>query len=157
MLGPVDLKDFIYMKTRLRTLLTDQSSRRAPHRKKGTLTANCFISRHPVVLRTRKLDFRGTEPVFLIDESRLNLSSDDNLVRVWRQRCERLNHVFALQQHTAPTASVMAWGAISYSTQSPLVLIRGTMQRSGMSMPSCNHMCCLSCKGFQDAFSTRQC
>ncbi|GFY11113.1 uncharacterized protein TNCV_4470991 [Trichonephila clavipes] len=47
MLGPVDPRDVIYTKTRLKTLLTDQSSRGPPHRKKCTSTANCFIGRHP--------------------------------------------------------------------------------------------------------------
>ncbi|GFS88563.1 transposable element Tcb2 transposase [Trichonephila clavipes] len=61
------------------------------------------------------------------DESRNNLSSDDNCVRVWRPRGERLNPAFALQRHTAPTAGVMVWGAIAYNTRSPLVLMRGTM------------------------------
>ncbi|GFU08402.1 transposable element Tcb2 transposase [Trichonephila clavipes] len=41
------------------------------------------------------------------DESRFNLSYDDNRVRVWRPHNERLNPAFALQQHTAPTAGVM--------------------------------------------------
>ncbi|GFS98240.1 transposable element Tcb1 transposase [Trichonephila clavipes] len=67
-------------------------------------------------------------PVFrTIDESRFNLSSDDNRVRVWRPRGERLNPAFALQQHTTPTACVMVWGAIAYKTRSSLVLIRDTM------------------------------
>ncbi|GFU43087.1 transposable element Tcb2 transposase, partial [Trichonephila clavipes] len=61
------------------------------------------------------------------DESRFNLSSDDNRVRVWRPRGERLNSAFALQRHTAPTAGVMVWGAIAYYTRSLLVLIRGIM------------------------------
>ncbi|GFX80168.1 uncharacterized protein TNCV_2108121 [Trichonephila clavipes] len=61
------------------------------------------------------------------DESRFNLSSDDNHVRVWRPRGERLNPAFALQRHTAPSAGVMVWGAIAYNTRSPLVLIHGTM------------------------------
>ncbi|GFW60331.1 transposable element Tcb2 transposase [Trichonephila clavipes] len=65
--------------------------------------------------------------VVFSDESRFNLSSDDNRVRVWRPRDERLNPAFALQRHTAPTAAVMVWGAIAYNTRSPLVLIRGTM------------------------------
>ncbi|GFU16085.1 transposable element Tcb2 transposase [Trichonephila clavipes] len=65
--------------------------------------------------------------VVFCDESRFNLSSDDNRVRVWRPRGERLNHAFALQRHTAITAGVMVWGAIAYNTRSPLVLIRGTM------------------------------
>ncbi|GFV97682.1 transposable element Tcb2 transposase [Trichonephila clavipes] len=43
------------------------------------------------------------------DESRFNLSSNYNRVYVWRLRCERLNPVFALQRHTAPTADVMVW------------------------------------------------
>ncbi|GFY05925.1 transposable element Tcb2 transposase [Trichonephila clavipes] len=55
------------------------------------------------------------------DESRFNLSSDDNRVRVWRHRGERLNLAFALQQHTSPTAGVMVWGAIAYNMRSPLV------------------------------------
>ncbi|GFV86189.1 transposable element Tcb2 transposase [Trichonephila clavipes] len=65
--------------------------------------------------------------VFCSDKSRFNLSSDDNRVRVRRPRGERLNPAFALQRHTAPTASVMVWGANACNTRSPLVLIRGTM------------------------------
>ncbi|GFY07336.1 transposable element Tcb1 transposase [Trichonephila clavipes] len=60
-------------------------------------------------------------------ESRFNLSSDDNRVRVWRPRGERLNADFALQRHTAPTAGMMVWVVIAYNTWSPLVLIRGNM------------------------------
>ncbi|GFV14325.1 hypothetical protein TNCV_807571 [Trichonephila clavipes] len=44
-----------------------------------------------------------------------------------RSRVESLNPVFALQQHTTPTAGVMVWGVISNITWSPIVLIRGTM------------------------------
>ncbi|GFV37311.1 transposable element Tcb2 transposase [Trichonephila clavipes] len=36
--------------------------------------------------------------VVISDESRSNLSSDDNRVRVWRPRGERLNAVFTLQR-----------------------------------------------------------
>ncbi|GFW56662.1 transposable element Tcb2 transposase [Trichonephila clavipes] len=43
------------------------------------------------------------------DESRFNLSSDDNRVCVWRSRGERLNLAIALQRHTTPTAGVMVW------------------------------------------------
>ncbi|GFX98449.1 uncharacterized protein TNCV_4002181 [Trichonephila clavipes] len=46
-LEPVDPRDIIYTKTKLRTPSTDQSSRRPSHRKKCTRTANCFITRHP--------------------------------------------------------------------------------------------------------------
>ncbi|GFT02148.1 transposable element Tcb2 transposase [Trichonephila clavipes] len=65
--------------------------------------------------------------VVFSDESRFNLSSDDNRVRVWRPRGDRLNPAFALQRHTDPIASVMVWGVIAYNTLSPLVLIRGTV------------------------------
>ncbi|GFV08300.1 transposable element Tcb2 transposase [Trichonephila clavipes] len=65
--------------------------------------------------------------VVFSDESRFNLSSDDNRVRVWRPRGERLNLDFALQRHTAPTAGVMVWGVIAYDTRSSLILIHGTM------------------------------
>ncbi|GFU96627.1 transposable element Tcb2 transposase [Trichonephila clavipes] len=65
--------------------------------------------------------------VVFSDLSRFNLSSEDNRVRVWRSRCERLNPVFALQRHTAPTAGVMVKWTIAYNTRSPLVLIHGTM------------------------------
>ncbi|GFW87291.1 transposable element Tcb2 transposase [Trichonephila clavipes] len=44
---PIDPRDVIYKKTRLRTPSTDQSSRRRPHRKKYTYTPNCFIDCHP--------------------------------------------------------------------------------------------------------------
>ncbi|GFY13906.1 transposable element Tcb2 transposase [Trichonephila clavipes] len=65
--------------------------------------------------------------VVFSDESRFNLRSEDNRVRVWRPRGERLNPAFALQRHTTLTAGVMVGGAIAYSTRSPLVLIRCTM------------------------------
>ncbi|GFS72526.1 transposable element Tcb2 transposase [Trichonephila clavipes] len=65
--------------------------------------------------------------VVFSEASRFNLSSDDNGVRVWRPRGERLNPAFALQRHTTPTAGVMVWSAIVYNTRSPLVLIHGTM------------------------------
>ncbi|GFU09024.1 transposable element Tcb1 transposase [Trichonephila clavipes] len=61
------------------------------------------------------------------DESRFNLRSDDNCVRVGRPRGERLNPASALQRHTAPIADVMVSGTIAYNTRLPLVLIRGTM------------------------------
>ncbi|GFX20109.1 transposable element Tcb2 transposase [Trichonephila clavipes] len=45
--------------------------------------------------------------VVFSDEFGFNLSSDDNRVRVWRPRHERLNPAFALQRHTTPTDGVM--------------------------------------------------
>ncbi|GFU72517.1 transposable element Tcb2 transposase [Trichonephila clavipes] len=43
--------------------------------------------------------------VVFSDESRFNLSSDDNSIRLWRSRAEHLNPAFALQRHTTPTAA----------------------------------------------------
>ncbi|GFW13901.1 transposable element Tcb1 transposase [Trichonephila clavipes] len=60
-------------------------------------------------------------------ESRFNLSSDENRVRVWKPRGERLNSALDIKRHTTPTAGVMVGGNIAYSTRSPLVLIRGIM------------------------------
>ncbi|GFV30756.1 transposable element Tcb2 transposase [Trichonephila clavipes] len=54
------------------------------------------------------------------DESRLNLVSDGNRIRVWRTRGKRLDPVFALQRYTTPTAGVILWVAIAYNTRSPL-------------------------------------
>ncbi|GFX31382.1 transposable element Tcb2 transposase [Trichonephila clavipes] len=65
--------------------------------------------------------------VVLSDESRFKLSSDDNRVRVWRRRGERLIPAFSLQRLTAPTAGVMVCDAYIYNTRSTVVLIRGTM------------------------------
>ncbi|GFW41259.1 transposable element Tcb2 transposase [Trichonephila clavipes] len=92
---------------------------KTPHRKKCTRTANCFIGRHPGTAEWNQVDLR--------DESRLNLSSDDNRVRVWRSHGERLNPAFALQRYATFTACVRVWGAIVCNTRLPLVLIRGTM------------------------------
>ncbi|GFX11758.1 retrovirus-related Pol polyprotein from transposon TNT 1-94 [Trichonephila clavipes] len=55
---------------------------------------------------------------------RLNAFYDTNSVPDERYQGDP---VFALQQHTTPTAGVKVWGAIAFNTRSPLVLIRGTM------------------------------
>ncbi|GFX17585.1 transposable element Tcb2 transposase [Trichonephila clavipes] len=139
MLGPVDSRYVIYMKTRLRTSSTDQSSRRPPHRNEFTRIANCFIGRHPGTDSTfirHPCVFSNHTKVVFSDESRYNLSSDDNRVRVWRPRGERLNPAFALQQHTAPTVSVMVWVAIANNTRSTLVLIFGTKTVQSLSWPA---------------------
>ncbi|GFX89382.1 transposable element Tcb2 transposase [Trichonephila clavipes] len=61
------------------------------------------------------------------DESRFNLGSDDNRVRVRRPYEERFNPVFTVQWYIAPTTGVILWGAIANDTRSPLILIHGTM------------------------------
>ncbi|GFX08683.1 transposable element Tcb1 transposase [Trichonephila clavipes] len=52
------------------------------------------------------LQRNGTSAVYS-DESRFNLSSDDNRVRVGRPCGERLNPAFASQRHTALSAGVL--------------------------------------------------
>ncbi|KFM74986.1 Transposable element Tcb2 transposase, partial [Stegodyphus mimosarum] len=61
------------------------------------------------------------------DESRFNLGSNDNRVRVWRARGKRLNPAFVVQRHIVPTAGMKVWVAIAYNTRLPLVLFRGTL------------------------------
>ncbi|GFX59879.1 transposable element Tcb2 transposase [Trichonephila clavipes] len=125
------MRDVIYTKTRLRMPLTDQSSRRPQHRNKCTRRANCFIGHHLGVewCRARGISTAAEwNQVVFSDQSRLNLRSDGNRIRLWRPRGESLNPAFDLQRHTSPTAGVMVvWGALAYNTRSPLVLISGTM------------------------------
>ncbi|GFX66397.1 transposable element Tcb2 transposase [Trichonephila clavipes] len=47
--------------------------------------------------------------VVFSDESRFNLSSDDNRFRVGSPRGEHLNPDFAFKRHNASTASVVVW------------------------------------------------
>ncbi|GFT75085.1 transposable element Tcb2 transposase [Trichonephila clavipes] len=93
----------------------------------AALDAHPSTPQFEVVPRTRKLTAAEWNQVVFSDESRFNLNSDDNRVLVWRPRGKRLNPAFALQRLTAPTAGVMVWDVIAYSTRSHLVLIRGTM------------------------------
>ncbi|GFT44105.1 hypothetical protein TNCV_2111301 [Trichonephila clavipes] len=67
----------------------------------ATLDANPSTPTFRVVPWKRKLDISVEwDQVDLSDESRFNLSSDDNCVRVWRARVECLNPAFALQRHS---------------------------------------------------------
>ncbi|GFX30459.1 transposable element Tcb2 transposase [Trichonephila clavipes] len=94
MLGLVDPRNVIYTKTGLRMPLTDRYSRRPPYRKKFTRTAKCFIGRCP---GTENWTAAELNQVVFSYESRFNLRSDDNRVRVvWRPRAERLNLAFDL-------------------------------------------------------------
>ncbi|GFV10348.1 transposable element Tcb1 transposase [Trichonephila clavipes] len=60
------------------------------------------------------------------DESRFNLSSDNNRVRVWSPVVNS-SILPLIYSDTAPTADLMVWGVIDYNTRSPLVLINGSM------------------------------
>ncbi|GFW66289.1 transposable element Tcb2 transposase [Trichonephila clavipes] len=85
---------------------TDQWSRRPPHHTKCTRTAKCFIGRPPGT-GSPSLGAPVSSRTIRSNESRFNLSSDDNCIRVWRPRGERLNPAFALRRHIAPKAGVM--------------------------------------------------
>ncbi|GFV60073.1 transposable element Tcb2 transposase [Trichonephila clavipes] len=93
---------------------TNKSLKRPPHRKKCTVTANCFISHHPgkgstftkgALCLLEPYEGGLTEGHF--DESKFNLSNDNNRVRVWRPFGKHLNPAFAFQRHTTPTLDVM--------------------------------------------------
>ncbi|GFW84302.1 transposable element Tcb2 transposase [Trichonephila clavipes] len=104
----------------------------------GYLGSRCLLRVLPLTPTHRRvrLEWRhargnwtaaGWKQVVFSDESRFNLSSDGNRVRVWSPRGERLNPALALQRHTALTAGLMVWAAIAYNTRSLLVLIRATV------------------------------
>ncbi|GFX43690.1 transposable element Tcb2 transposase [Trichonephila clavipes] len=85
------------------------------------------LGRSDCVRVRRNWTAREWNQVVYSEKSRSNLSNDDNRVRVWIPRGERLNPTFALQRHTTPTPGVMVWNAIAYNSRSSLVLIRDTM------------------------------
>ncbi|GFW92373.1 hypothetical protein TNCV_4920021 [Trichonephila clavipes] len=58
------------------------------------------------------------------NESRFNLSRDDNRVSAKRPRGDS---AFAFQRHTAPTADVLVRNDIAYNRRSFLILINDTM------------------------------
>ncbi|GFX29810.1 transposable element Tcb2 transposase [Trichonephila clavipes] len=108
--------------------------RRLAERHLGSPRPLCVLPLTPTHRRLRsewcaRGNWTGAEwdQVLFSDESRINLSSDDNRFRVWRPLGKRLNPAFALERHTTPTAGGMEWDAIAYNTRSLLVLIRGTM------------------------------
>ncbi|GFU34152.1 transposable element Tc1 transposase [Trichonephila clavipes] len=61
------------------------------------------------------------------DESRFQLRPDDHRRRVWRRPGWRANSAFTTARHTGPQPEVMVWGAISFESWAPLVVIRGTL------------------------------
>ncbi|GFV55239.1 transposable element Tc1 transposase [Trichonephila clavipes] len=61
------------------------------------------------------------------DESRFQLCPDDNRRRVWRLRRQRTDPAFTIAPYTGPQLGVTVWGAISFYSRTPLVIIRGTL------------------------------
>lgn len=61
------------------------------------------------------------------DESRFELSPDDQRRRVWRRPGQRWETHLTVYRHTARQVGVMVWGAISFHSRTPLVVISGTL------------------------------
>ncbi|GFY01624.1 transposable element Tcb2 transposase [Trichonephila clavipes] len=98
----------------LGTLVSSRTIRR--HLAEGHLGSRRPLRELPLTPAHRRLSLewcraRGNwtavewNQVVFSDESRFNLSSDDNRVRVLRPHGERLNPAFAFQRHTAPTTA----------------------------------------------------
>ncbi|GFU06927.1 transposable element Tcb2 transposase [Trichonephila clavipes] len=56
-----------------------------------------------------------------------SLSADDHRTRVWRRTGQRSDPAFIVERHTAISQGVTVWGAISWDTQSSLVVLQGTL------------------------------
>ncbi|UYV76563.1 hypothetical protein LAZ67_14001162 [Cordylochernes scorpioides] len=61
------------------------------------------------------------------DESRFLLCPDDGRKRVWRRPGQRVDPGLTVEHHTGPQQGVMVWGAISFDSRTPLVVIPGTL------------------------------
>ncbi|UYV70360.1 hypothetical protein LAZ67_7002668 [Cordylochernes scorpioides] len=65
--------------------------------------------------------------IFFSDESRFLLCPDDRRKRVWRRPGQRVDPGLTVEHHTGPQQGVMVWGAISFDSRTPLVVIPGTL------------------------------
>ncbi|UYV72285.1 K02A2.6-like, partial [Cordylochernes scorpioides] len=61
------------------------------------------------------------------DESHFLLCPDDRRKRVWRRPGQRVDPGLTVEHHTGPQQGVMVWGAISFDSRTPLVVIPGTL------------------------------
>ncbi|GFX71690.1 transposable element Tcb1 transposase [Trichonephila clavipes] len=69
----------------------------------------------------------GEKKTMNADESRFCLQHHDGRIRVWRHRGECILTACIRLRNTGPSPDVMVWGAIEYTSQSPLVHIDGTL------------------------------
>ncbi|UYV64720.1 K02A2.6-like [Cordylochernes scorpioides] len=72
------------------------------------------------------------------DESRFLLCPDDRLKRVWIRPGQRVDPGLTVEHHTGPQQGVMVWGAISFDSRTPLVVIPGTLTTQRRLQPSRN-------------------
>ncbi|UYV69295.1 hypothetical protein LAZ67_6003159 [Cordylochernes scorpioides] len=61
------------------------------------------------------------------DESRFFLCPDDRRKCFWRHPGQRVDLGLTVEHHTGPQQGVMVWGAISFDSRTPLVIIPGTL------------------------------
>ena len=61
------------------------------------------------------------------DESRFVMYPDDQRRRVWRHPGQRTVPAFTVARPTGPQHGIMVWGAISFDSRTPLVVIRRTL------------------------------
>ncbi|GFS80898.1 transposable element Tcb1 transposase [Trichonephila clavipes] len=61
---------------------------------------------------------------------RLLFTNQDGLIRVWRHLGERTLAGCIRHRHTGPSPGMMVWGAIGYTSRSPLVHMNGTLNSS---------------------------
>ncbi|GFS63935.1 transposable element Tc1 transposase [Trichonephila clavipes] len=62
------------------------------------------------------------------DESSLQLCPDHHRRRVWRRPGQRADLAFTIARHAGSQPGVMVWGAISFESRTPLIIIRGTFR-----------------------------
>ncbi|UYV83087.1 hypothetical protein LAZ67_22002158 [Cordylochernes scorpioides] len=65
--------------------------------------------------------------VVFSDESRFLLCPYDYIKRVWRCPGQRVDPGLTVEHHTGPQLGVMVWGAISFDSRTPLVVIPDTL------------------------------
>ncbi|UYV64260.1 hypothetical protein LAZ67_3000095, partial [Cordylochernes scorpioides] len=61
------------------------------------------------------------------DESRFLLCPENRRKRVWRRPGQRVDPGLTVEHHTGPQQGVMVWGAISFDSRTPLVVIPCTL------------------------------
>lgn len=66
--------------------------------------------------------------VIFTDECKFNLGWHDGRTSVRRRTNERNNPACIVTRHTGMTRGIMFWGAISYDSRSPLIIIKGNMK-----------------------------
>ncbi|GFV60792.1 transposable element Tc1 transposase [Trichonephila clavipes] len=67
------------------------------------------------------------ERIVFSDEYRFQMCPDDHRKRARRRPGQRADPAFTIAHHTGPLPEAMVWGAISFDSRTPLVVIRGPL------------------------------